>query len=167
MISMGPKVPRRSRSCAKSGLPFQPGMEYISLLKEGQGEEYIREDIAFSWWKEQGSEALLKETKSHWRGKVPLKEEAPKTPDQLFERAFELLTEYLEKGSPKAFLIALFLARKKKLILREEFPDEAGVTMLYEVAETEEMISVRAYELHGEEMAKFQQELNCEIGALS
>lgn len=159
-----PKVPRRGRSCSRSGVPFQPGMEYLSLLREGRGDELIREDIALSWWKEHGSEEILNEAKSHWKGHVPLKSEAPKTPDEIFERAFELLESYMQEESPKAFLVALFLARKKRLILRQELLEGC---MLYEVADTEEMLSIKPYEIDTEEMIKLQQELNHEIGSLS
>lgn len=162
-------IPRRGRSCAHSGQKLEPGAEYLSILTEGASEgELVREDILYSWWQEHGSTAELEAAKSSWRGKVPACEGSPVTKEEYLERAFELLYEYLKAEERiKAFLVALYLARKKKLLLRQEMVAEGRTTYLYEVAETEEIIPIEVVEPSADDIENLQKILNDEIGFVS
>ncbi|MCB1148978.1 MAG: hypothetical protein KDK48_02340, partial [Chlamydiia bacterium] len=66
-----------------------------------------------------------------------------------------------------AFLVALYLARKKKLLLRQEMVAEGRTTYLYEVAETEEIIPIEVVEPSADDIENLQKILNDEIGFVS
>jgi len=110
-------IPRRSFCCAKTEERFSPDAEYISLIREGEEGELYREDISLTWWTKHGQEDLLKEVKSFWRGRVPSSSSRPEEPQEFYDKALYLLRHCLSEDNQesdlKAFILALFLARKK------------------------------------------------------
>ncbi|GEM_PF-1639589 len=159
-------IPRRARSCARSNQPFQPGDTVVSLISDGQKEGvYEREDILQSEWDEQPGEGV----RSYWTSVIPERAKKPTTPDEYLERAMTLLVDFLDKEEAqlKAFLLALFLGRKKKLIFRGELREEGTDYYLFEVEESEEMLTLPVLDPSEAELARVQQELSDEIGSLS
>jgi len=164
-----PVIPRRSRVCSKSQKKFEPGDEYLSIISEGEHEGlFHRDDILLEYWEQNRDEALLKNSCSSWRAKIPAGAEAPKEAEELLERAFELFFEALDKPDPvRAFILALFLARKKVLIFRQEMFHQDKQTYVYEVADSEEVICVDVMKLSPKQLQEIQDELSREIGLLS
>ena len=137
------EIPRRAVSCAHCLQLFQPGMEYFSRLmdqvKEGS---YVRSDYHIDCWKQ-----IADEPCSLWKGKIPLKREPSELPKQRDARSLYLLKEALAicdpKSYPEAFVLSLYLARRRKIILRQErLLNDGHPALLYEIMATEEMILV-------------------------
>jgi len=164
-----PVIPRRSRVCSKTKKKFEPGDEYMSIILDGEHEGlFHREDIFLDYWEQHRDEDLLKAACSSWRAKVPEGPDVPKEPEELLERAFELFFEYLDKPDPlRAFILALFLARKKVMIFRQEMMHQDRQTYVYEVVETEEMVCVDVIKPTLQQIQEIQDELSREIGLLS
>jgi hypothetical protein len=157
------EIPRRSPQCALGLEPLTVGMEYYSVLfLEEKG--YRRQDFCLACWEAKAREESLKSSKSYWKSKVYDKKEVTQPPLNKDERAFELFMESLKKEDEEArietFILALYLARRKILYLRQDLTDQAGRRLqLYEVAKTEEMLTVLRVELSTIQMEKVQLEL--------
>ena len=134
------EIPRRQRQCARGQEPFTQGMAYVSrltLIKDG---EYTREDFCVDCWAKEQDKGYIS-----WKGEVPRKTAVEKKTDRL-EKALDILKQGLEsdvaEDQKEAFLLALFLQRKKWLLSRGEFRRKGHEKLLFEVAGTEEMIEV-------------------------
>lgn len=162
MTSILIEIPKRSQMCLLRQEPFLPGMDYYSVLflDEGGSGKFIRKDYCPTCWQKIEKEKIH----SHWKGKVP-KKTAKKEPVDQTERAFELLRKAIqnpeEDTQREAFILALYLARKKKLHLRQELKGEKGETFfIYEASETEEMFPVKKWDPSKEQINKIQQDLS-------
>lgn len=133
------QIPRRSRKCKSGEEPFQPGTSYYSRLLRINQETFERADFCEACWKK---ESPLQEAIS-WRGEVPKKSPKEKAEEKL-EGWLELFRRLIEEKSEKeAYLMALFLKRKKVLLERGALE---GVS-LFEREETEELFQVRPMKL--------------------
>ena len=154
------EIPRRSRTCTKGAEPLLPGMEYYSILFI-EGETFKRQDFCPTCW-EQIKAEKINQADSHWKSKVPAKQEALKDLSR-DERAMELLREALQTNAPEqraeAFVLALYLARKKQLILRHELEQDGELVSLYEDPSTEEILTVKQAELTPPQIKQIQEEL--------
>lgn len=144
------EIPRRARVCAAGEHSLGPGDAYASVLIEGKKGELVRHDYCIACW-EEGAEARWKEAgQSCWRGVVPQKEKR-QLPEDQSERALVLFKEALaEEGEAKAaeaFILALFLVRKKAIALRKELKREGKRIQIYEILSTEEMVQVERFDL--------------------
>ncbi len=164
-----PVIPRRSRSCCRTKKKFDAGDDYISLILEGDGDgTYTRDDILLAHWNANQEPELLEQACSSWKAKIPAGTETVKEPEELIDRAFELFYEALDKADAlRAFVLALFLARKKALLFRQELVDGERVAYVYEVAETEEALCVDVIKPSQQQIEEIQDELSREIGLLS
>ncbi|MCB1113632.1 MAG: hypothetical protein KDK62_02635 [Chlamydiia bacterium] len=131
------EIPRRARKCARDESPFHAGTPYFSRLiplKEGR---YEREDFCEACWKEESPSP----GSISWKGEVPKKTAKDKREDKI-EGWFELLEQLLEsteeQSQKQAYLLALFLKRKRALAERGMLEGNH----LFEVIETEEAILV-------------------------
>lgn len=157
------EIPRRSHICLLRQEPFLPGMEYYSVLLVDEahgGKSYIRKDYCATCWQKIEKEKIH----SHWKGKIP-KKPPKKEPQDQTEKALELLRAALqnpeEESQQEAFILALFLARKKKLHLRQEMKGENGeFFFIYEANDTEEMFAVKRAELSKQQIEKIQNDLS-------
>lgn len=145
------EIPKRGVACIKDGLVLTPGMEYFSaLFFDGIGGEYLRRDYCSKCWDELQQQNEHERIASTWKSIVPPKKQESELPKQRDERALYLLREALASEAIKidrhiqgeAFILALFLARRRKIHFRQELIHEKVVYNLYEVADTEEMLSV-------------------------
>lgn len=134
------EIPRRQRQCIRGQEPFVQGMPYVSrltLIKEG---EYTRDDFCLACWEKESDKGYIS-----WKGEVPRKTAVEKKTDRL-EKGLEILKQNLESDAAidhkEAFLLALYLQRKKWLLARGEFRRKGQEKLLFEVAHTEEMIEV-------------------------
>lgn len=159
------EIPKRGNCCAMGQETLGPGMEIYSVLKEGQEEGiYERRDYCLACWDKMSKQNDLQDLRSSWKSKIPLKKEASQLPKQRDARAMCLLKEALTRNChdnhAEAFILALYLARKRIIYLRQELILEDGqLASVYEVAETEEMLCVRKIALSNLEVEKTQREL--------
>lgn len=139
------EIPRRASICAKCHNELTCGMDYYSALIEDEMQGLNRQDFCSSCW--ETKEAF--EPKSSWKSKVVSKKEDNRnlnlTRD---EKILELLKSALQNDSKdseaEAFILALYLARRRLLILRQELRQDNGdIICLYEESATEVMHGVK------------------------
>lgn len=160
------EIPKRSSCCSKGGEPFTPGSDYYSVLLRNDGEEaYYRHDYCSACWEHNKTSLSQKGKNSAWKSKVPAKKELSELPKQRDARALYLLKEVLaNRESPtahaEAFILALYLARRRLIVLRREFEQPAKPTLcVYEIIETEEMIGVPKMALSDLHVGQIQADL--------
>lgn len=159
------EIPKRALCCHKGGETLEAGQDYFSLLVDGDSTgSYQRQDYCRPCW-----EALSKTVKdsqiaSSWRSVVPLTKCLSDLPKKRDDRALYLLKEALNSPSkeniPEAFVLALYLARRRLITLRNEMKSPThGALSIYEVADTEEMLCVPKLALSDLQVEKLQLEL--------
>ena len=101
-----------STVCSATGQPLVPGSTCVSVLVEEDG-RFQRYDYAEEVW--EASEACL----GFWRREVPQPEAKAKTldADTLIERLEQLAEEDVPAQAPLAFVMALWLMRRRRLRL--------------------------------------------------
>lgn len=162
MLLLQTEIPRRARLCSIGQEPFSAGMEYYSVLI-GKGEGvYERYDCCLSCWEKAGQQQYIPQAHSSWKSKVPAKSEQPAS-QNIHERALELLKASLESGvefeAPHRYLLAIYLARKRVILLRDNIED----TQLYEVASTEEMLQIKVIDLTKIDVDQVQKEIDAKF----
>jgi len=151
-------IPTRRRSCITCEAAFLPQSICFSTLYKEKG-NYLRKDFCNSCW-----EQLQKEEKNSifWKGMILAKpddalKEIKKSREEkaleLFKRTFQ--TEDL----PKLFVLALYLARRRMLISRQETKEET----LYEFWETGEMFAVPSVPLNHLQIDALQQAIAADL----
>lgn len=156
------EVPKRANACFKGQETLVPGSDYFSLLLEHPELGLIRQDFCLACW----NKTLINDAvKLHWKAKVPHKKavvmlSAQDRDERIMEVFRELLAEKTEKSHTEAFILALYLARRKIIYLRQEQLQPDGSTLLlYEVADTEEMLCLKKVILSEIQIEKVQQEI--------
>lgn len=152
------EIPRRSRTCTAGGEPLTAGMEYFSMLQEGDNGEWQRCDFCSACWtnaKKQGS--------THWKSQVPKEQSKLETQKHRNERALELLRNgrqsTTESDIAECFVLGLYLARCRVLALRQQMMHEGERYSLYEVVATEEMLPVRQVPLSQLQVEQLQEQI--------
>jgi len=159
------EIPRRATACLHGQEPFVGGMEYYSVLMDGPSEGiYQRQDYCSQCWDKLSKEKALPPNQSSWKSNVPLKKEASDLPKQRDARALYLLKEAIKSQEPadceEAFVLSLYLARKRLMYQRQEIKLADGKpALIFEVAETEEMLCVRKIPLSELQVGNVQLEL--------
>lgn len=143
------EIPKRSAICKQGNEVLAPGMEYYSILLPDEEIGYQRYDYCLACWEASVRDQFNVTAKTAWKAKVATKNEVEdlslKTRD---EKAFYLLQEALKNPQnenwAETFVLALYLARRRILYLRQEMPQEDGsILCVYEVGATEEMLIIR------------------------
>lgn len=154
-------IPKRNLHCVASGVRFISGMEYYSLVFENEEEEVVREDYTVAAWATHGKKRQEEVNGTNWKGRVPERKEDKPTARFHDEKALALLKEDLQEKDAdlqaEAFVLALFLRRRKALIHRKEVKRKKRGYILYEVNGTEEMLTVPTFTLHELQTDKIQQ----------
>jgi hypothetical protein len=124
-------IPKRSQSCMQCNKPFAPNQEIHSQVVEGE-EEWIRQDACVECFSPI-------ENAAKWKQVIDSNEKiVPENRDHI-EKLLELLQKLIESEAAsdheEAFLLALYLVRKKVLVHRVRMG-------LYENAETGDMFLV-------------------------
>lgn len=160
------EIPKRAACCAKGGEPLLQGADYYSaLVKDEAADAYQRQDYCVACWEKAGEHGVSPAVCSSWKSTIPLKKGASELPKRRDERALYLLKQALaDQDSPyaveEAFVLALFLARRRLIFLRQEIKREGKFPMsIYEVAETEEMLCVPKISLSDLQVEKVQLDL--------
>lgn len=158
------EIPKRGDMCAQGKEPLIPGMEIHSVLRESLEDQglYERQDYCNFCWEQLCSQNTI--IGSIWKSKIPFKNEAPNLPKQRDARAMSLLKEALMRNGKddhaEAFILALYLARRRLMYFRQELVLEDGqAASVFEVADTEEMLCVRKISLSTLHIEKIQREL--------
>jgi hypothetical protein len=153
-------IPKRAKTCSLGKEPFQPGMEYFSLIYEDL-KSYVREDYCEACWKK----ALVKEEAKYWKAKIPDRKREEESENYQAKRAKgmtllrNLLLQTDEHSTAEAFILALFLARQKQLCFRKQLSRSDGLYDLYEVEGSEEIISVSHIHLSKLKVEEIQKSL--------
>lgn len=158
------QIPKRSMTCSTCLKPFSPGTDYYSLLSEDENEEKSRADFCPECWHQKSDQMNLKRDAKYWKSKVPLKKLGPVLPEEKNTHIFECLKKSLEDDSQEAkedaFVLALYLARRRLISLRKEVKEEDGsILQLYEDLETEEMLSIHKIHLAKEQIETVQERI--------
>ena len=137
------QIPRRAAVCCSGGEPFLPGAECCSCLCFLEGESrYERQDFCLSCW----NTRTLVASDIFWKSRLPLQKENEPRGREHAAQALSLLKTALgaEGGSARleAFVLALYLARKRVLASRKELVVSESPARLYEVLESGEMLYV-------------------------
>lgn len=165
------EIPKRNTICTHCQKLLAPGMEFHSTLR-GCSEEggCIRQDYCLNCWENLASQNALEAARSTWKSKVPTKKEASCLPKQRDARAMCLLREALLRNGiddhGEAFVLTLYLARKRLIYFRQDLLLEDGQkASIYEVAQTEEMLCVRKVASSALQIEKIQRELAAKFKA--
>lgn len=159
------EIPKRASQCLKGGELLVQGMDYYSALIRSENEQvYLRQDYCPKCWEQEGGSQSAQAMNSSWKSMVPLKKEGSELPKRRDERALYLLKDILSSQlSPdtmeEAFVLALYLARRRLIYLRQEMKRGGKPFCIYEVAETEEMLCVPKISLSDLQVEKVQLEL--------
>lgn len=138
------------------------------MIYENSEGGWLRRDICDGCWKEEDKKAQFLAEKPEiyflWKSKIPVV--PPKSPadSTVVEKLFEMLRLALagdsEVQQAEAFILAMLLKRKKKLIERKEFKPAGGVScLLYEDTDTQEIFSVPKVGLEKLEVHKIQDQI--------
>lgn len=155
-------IPRRASHCIHGKELLLPGTDYFSLLDEDEEGAVVRRDYCPACWKILSAQDQKMASLSHWKSTIPLKKTTSELPKQRDARALCLLKDVLSSvdGNPsEAFMLALYLARRRCIYLRNEYQSNNKSMQLYEVAETEEMVAIPKIALSSIEISKLQAEL--------
>lgn len=159
------EIPKRTTICHSCQQPLNPGSEIFSALKEGQIEgAYDRQDFCLSCWNKPSAQDSNSTVQSLWKSKIPLKKPVSDLPKQRDARALCLLKAALNSSEPddqaEAFILALYLGRRRLLYFRQDLVLEDGqAACICEIAETEEMLCIRKISLSNLQVEKVQQQL--------
>lgn len=155
------KLQKRSRACAACGRQFSGGERYYSVLIV-EGECFRRSDYCCSCRPEarEGGE----EPFSLWQGKFLEEEPARKTEAVESTRAENLLAWLVRSMEPRflklAYIFALLLERKRKLLRRGRAEREGCAYIIYEQPGTGQAFMVEDMDINLSEAEGLQEDLN-------
>src|ERR1700760_4775322 len=141
MINQEWSIQSRANRCAVTGVEFQDGDYFYTLLFE-DGASLRREDISEAAWKERNDN---QQPYSFWRSKYEAP--PPAAPEAIAKQTAEdLLRRYMEETSPQhaaaRYLLAAMLERKRLLKEVESKKTESGITRIYEHTKTGEVFVI-------------------------
>lgn len=162
------EIPRRSLCCTLCQTKWTPHRDCYSLIFEESDRYWLRKDICDECWRQAENKSSLIEDKPDtyflWRSKILPQPKKIKNPSNASEKIFELFHTALsgdhDQTQAEAFILALLLKRKKKLIERKEIKHSTGKSyILFEDAETQETYSVPKVGLDRLEVHKIQEQI--------
>lgn len=134
------EIPKRSRSCSQCQESFALGDEYCSLLKKDEKLNILRFEYCAACWP-----MLNLSEKVFWKARVQAIKALPLSDRTRDERALELFRDPRSQDSEElqeeAFVLALFLLRKKRIAFRQKMTDPP--LDVYEILEMEELVAIK------------------------
>jgi hypothetical protein len=164
MINQEWSIQSRANRCAVTGVEFQDGDYFYTLLFE-DGASLRREDISEAAWKERNDNQ--QQPYSFWRSKY---EAPPPAAPEAIEKhtAEDLLRRYMEETSPQhaaaRYLLAAMLERKRLLKEVESKQTESGITRIYEHTKTGEVFVIPDPQLRLDQIEQVQAEVSSLLG---
>lgn len=157
-------IPRRNPRCARGQELLAPATDYYSVLSESEEGGYVRHDFCSACWEASAKQETQQQSKGSWKSRVPAKEAEVLRSADREHFALELLKTALASNSEEdqadAFILALYLTRKRLLQARQQLKQAGGqVVTLYEVVDTEEMLAVKKLPLSQLQVVTLQQRL--------
>lgn len=163
-------IPRRQTRCAHKDEPLQEGMEIYSVITGEIGsKEMTRYDVCADCWPSFSlPESISAPFRGHWKSTIEKKQ--PKN-DSRKEKAFALLRSlfaHQEAEADEIFVLALFLARAKVIVLRKEFKGEDNAPYaLYEAPHTGEAFTIKVCTISPTRIGVLQNILGEKLNAVS
>ena len=160
--TMGIVIPRRAGACLKCGESMEESFEYYSILDTAE-EHPQRFDYCLSCWEKGAKAESSGNSRTYWRSKVPLKKERKEVTLTKDEKALELLEELIssdqENDANLAFVLALYLERRKLVAKRKDVKE----VTIYEVLETEEIVAVKKVDVRILPIADIQDQIDSRL----
>lgn len=162
------QLPRRSDSCHQCQDRFERGNDYYSLLcsdelNSSKKEALCRKDFCLLCWQKDSQEVSRNQTGSYWKSTIPKKSVVPEVPLKREELALSLLKSAVgtskldtDLSDVEIFFLALFLARRRILIFRNEIDQSGEKFQVFEVAETEELLALKKVDLRAVDLLSLQ-----------
>lgn len=150
-------IPRRSNCCQKCNNAFRPNDLYFSMLFKT-----CRQDFCQSCWNDFDRSNCL----CYWKASVPIRKCSINPPLSKQDRYLSLLKGAIEHNSDEAYLLALYLVRKKVLLSRKEYLQGADIFSLFEIASTEEMLTIKKASLSDGNLEALTSGLALKLGDL-
>jgi hypothetical protein len=164
MINQEWSIQSRADRCAVTGVPFQDGDYFYTLLFE-DSPGLRREDISEAAWKARNEN---QQPYSFWRSKYEAP--PPAAPETLAKQTAEdLLRRYMGESSEQyaaaRYLLAVMLERKKLLKeVETKRPAEGTLTRIYEHTKTGEVFVVPDPQLRLDQIEQVQVEVSALLG---
>ena len=158
------EVPKRALQCFKGHEPLQADTQYYTILTSGEDGNFQRLDFCLSCWEKEKEQYSALE-KTAWKAKVPSKEDkedfSKKNRDEMAIHLFKESSKFFKDNEwAEIFVLALYLARRRIITLRQEIPQNDGSYLcIYEHNETEEMYSITRKSLSEVDMTEVQTSL--------
>lgn len=164
MINQEWSIQSRANRCAATGVEFQDGDYFYTLLFE-DGHSLRREDISEAAWKDRNDN---QQPYSFWRSKYEAP--PPAVPEPLAKQTAEdLLRRYMQENSPQhaaaRYLLAVMLERKR--VLKEveaKRTSDGSLTRIYEHSKTGEVFVVPDPALRLDQIEQVQAEVAALLG---
>lgn len=141
------EIPSRQNVCTRCQTPFSAKDICHSLLMESQ-QIWTRQDLCQPCHDQfDSAKAAIRCT---WKTIIPPKGTLSELPKQRDDRAMALLRLAIQNDTPEdrdeAFILALYLMRKRILCFRQEIDQLGERIQLYEVNATEEILPIKKVE---------------------
>lgn len=152
-------IPKRNTHCFAKGERFLPDMEVVSLLIETETRAVTRRDYCTACWDE-FQNGSVQGIQGYWKSKIERR--TPPQASNRVERALHLIQQSIKEEEPdeaEIFVLALFLAHARQLLLRKEFTEQGKNYHLYEVAKQDEFITIRLIDLTQDQIEQKQKSL--------
>lgn len=153
-------VPKRTGVCEASGEPLQAGSTVYSFVYETE-EGWLRKDYSEAGWDSVGKDACTELAGVHWKSTLPMPEKKPEKPEDRDRRAVEVLKALAHQPETvaDAFILSLFLRRRRRLLLKKVFKKEDKEFHLFEIAGSSEIVPIQQVELSAIETESVQRRL--------
>lgn len=161
-------IPKRNTHCSNKGERLEAGMKYYSLLIEEGKQKFIRQDFCVPCWEESGVHKNLTDSKGHgyWQSSIEVKPPTIQPQQNKILKALSLLKEMLQQGMnnfDEQFVLALYLARAKHLVFRQEIEQEGEKYYLYEIPGQDEFLTIKKMKLSELEVAAIQKNISSKL----
>ena len=156
-------IPKRNTACSKGGERLVPGMHYFSLILTNEDQKTTRQDYCLSCWEDVSKN--LTSNHAYWQSNIDAKTDVKGIQSKVL-KALALLKELLsqvEHNEAEIFVLSLFLARARQLVLRQEIKQGEEKFYLFEVARQDEFITVKKLNLDSLEIKSLQQCISAKL----
>ena len=160
-------IPKRQSVCAHQGEKFLPEMEVFSLLTEDETQKIVRQDFCAACWSQLQPDIASQKNRGYWKSTIEKKKKL--SDSTRAEQAIALLRLLLEQASiheSEIFVLCLYLAYARQLILRKEMIKEGIAYYIYEIAKKNEQIMIKVIPLSQVEIETIQKSISEKLQTL-